>query len=60
MVSPRATALHSSSASDPRTYDNRSNVWLQKSLSNKISTNSIKMEMTVHGNTYLAAGDVIE
>lgn len=59
LVSPRATSLHSSSASDPRTYDNRSNIWLQKSLSNKISTNSIKMEMTVHGNTYLAAGDVI-
>lgn len=59
MVSPRATKLHSASASDPRDYDNRSNLWLQNSLSNKLSTNAIQMEMTIHGNTYLAAGDVI-
>jgi len=59
MVSPRATALHSQSATDPRTYDNRSNVWVQNALSNKLSTNAIQMEMTIHGNTYLAAGDVI-
>ncbi len=59
MVSPRTTQLHSASASDPRDYDNRSNVWKQKALSNKLSTNAIQMEMTVHGNTYLAAGDVI-
>ena len=31
----------------------------QNSLSNKLSTNAIQMEMTVHGNTYLVVGDVI-
>jgi hypothetical protein len=59
MVTPRATKLHSETKDDPRDYDNRTNIWLQNSLSNKLSTNAIQMEMTVHGNTYLAAGDVI-
>ena len=59
MSSSRATALHSQSANDPRDYDNRSHVWMQNALSNKLSSNAIQMEMTVHGNTYLAAGDVI-
>ena len=59
MLEPRATQLHSESSTDPRDYDNRSNIWSQKALSNKLSTNAIQMEMTVHGNTYLAAGDVI-
>ena len=59
MVTPRATKLHSETKDDPRDYDNRTNIWLHNSLSNKLSTNAIQMEMTVHGNTYLAAGDVI-
>lgn len=58
-VSPRATKLHSKTSDDPRTYDNRSNIWLQSQKSNRLSHDAIKLKLNIAGNTYLSAGDVI-
>lgn len=58
-VSPRATKLHSQTASDPREYDNRSNFWLQKMRSNQLSYDNLKLKLQLPGNCSIAAGDVI-
>lgn len=59
-VSPRSTKLHSQSASDTRQYDNRSNVWLQKNIDTELSFDSIRLQLEVAGNTYVAVGDMID
>lgn len=58
-VSPRATKLHSQSASDPRDYDNRSNIWLQSMKSNKLAYDNCKLSLEVPGNCDIASGDLI-
>jgi len=58
-VTPRATKLHSQSSSDTRTYDNRSNFWLQPQKANRLAYDSVKLKLTVAGNTYLSVGDLI-
>lgn len=59
-VSPRATKLHTQSASDTRNYDNRSNIWLQKNIDTVLSFDSLRLQLEVAGNTYIAVGDMIE
>ena len=59
-VSPRATKLHSQSVSDPREYDNRSNIWLQKYIETFLNFDSIRLQLEVAGNTYIAVGDIID
>lgn len=59
-VSSRATKLHSQSATDPREYDNRSNIWLQSMKSNKSAYDNCKLSLEVAGNCDIAAGDLIQ
>lgn len=59
-LSPRATKLHAQSSSDPRFYDNRSHIWLQKALETYLNFDAIRLQLEVAGNTYIAVGDMID